>query len=425
MTDPAALETERLYSRRMTVLFLTGMWEVFALAGLRSVLIYYLVKQLGYSDASAVQIYSYAASGGLLLGLIGGVVADRVLGLKVSVLGGASLMGIGSLALVNPDFLIVGLTLLALGTGLFNPAVNAQVGLIYPDDDPRRTSAFLTFKVGCNIGAVVAPLVFGVVGVAYGWNWCFLISAIGMAIAIATFLYGRGWLPEDEPRSSLKPVARAPFSEATSLVILGAATIGCVLFWTAYKQIETTIALWADSELDRNFNMFGTVLTMPAAWVQAINPIMVFAFAPVLTWFWARTIRQAGTGEDLARMMFGCVMLASGFFIVALSGLLSGGEQVSLFWLIAALVPLTLGELYFQPAGQALFLRLAIRRMTALYLSLFNLTAFAAYMLTAGTGELWSEVSSSTYFLGVSAIALFALPFLVAARSVAKGTTTE
>ena len=154
----------------LTVVILTGLWEVFALAGMRAILIYYLVKQLAYADADAAQVYSLSMGASFMMSLAGALIADRWLGTRRAVVIGALLMSAGLIGLLARQLLYPALALTVLGSGLLKPSLVAMVGRLYEHDDARRDRAFVLYKAGCNAGAIFSPIVCGVLGELYGWT---------------------------------------------------------------------------------------------------------------------------------------------------------------------------------------------------------------------------------------------------------------
>lgn len=410
------------HPRGLTVLFLTGMWEVFALFGMRTILIYYLIKQLHFSSPTAVQVYSLSSAACLVMGLIGGAVADNYLGMRRAVFVGALLMAVGNSFLVFAPLLYLGLAFIAVGNGLLKPTLAAQVGLLYAHDDPRRDRAFTAYKVGCNLGAMMAPLVCGTIGAIYGWNWGFAASSIGMLVAIVIFWAGRRLVPEGGaiPRARGNPSGRTGVApsrgERDAMIIIAIAGVAGVLFWTAYKQIESTVALWADSGIDRIILIGTHALVIPAAWFQSVNPFMIFAFAPLVNWLWSRHAARVSASDDLRKMATGSLLLAGAFGILSAASLWSGNHQPGAIWLLIAIAPLTIAELYVDPIGQALFSRLAPRNLVALFVGVWFLTSLGAYLVSIWLGNMWVHVSPAVFFACTAAFALVSGPLFLAAQ---------
>src|SRR5690242_1632830 len=178
------------HPRGLFVLFLTEMWERFSYYGMRSLLVLYMVNHLfiqpdvgqrvlgftvirhfleGIFGPLAVQPLSSQIYG-LYTGFVyftpffGGLLADRVLGQRRTVVVGAILMSIGHFMMASERMFFPALITLILGNGCFKPNISTQVGLLYPPGDKRRDSAFSIFYVGINVGAFLAPLVCGTLG---------------------------------------------------------------------------------------------------------------------------------------------------------------------------------------------------------------------------------------------------------------------
>ena len=132
--------------------------------------------------------------------ILGGLLADRVLGQRRTVLLGASLMAVGHFMMASERLMLLALLVLILGNGAFKPNISTQVGLLYPPGDPRRDRAFSIFYVGINIGAFLSPLVCGTLAIAFGWHYGFAAAGIGMLIGLAIYLWAR---PRCRPTGSI------------------------------------------------------------------------------------------------------------------------------------------------------------------------------------------------------------------------------
>src|ERR1700740_251775 len=210
------------HPRGLTFLFTTEMWERFSYYGMRSLLVLYMTKFLLLEDHSADVIgpgtLRHALEGvfgpldvqplssqiwGLYTGLVyftpifGGLLADRVLGQRRTVVIGAVLMAIGHFMMASEQLFLFALLFLILGNGAFKPNMSAQVGELYPPGDPRRDRAYSIFYVGINLGAFLAPLVCGTLGERVGWHYGFAAAGVGMLIGLATYLYASPKLPPD------------------------------------------------------------------------------------------------------------------------------------------------------------------------------------------------------------------------------------
>lgn len=123
----------------------------------------------------------------------GGYIADKVLGLKYSVLLGCIIIALGHLSIglsyFYANLFFLGLAFIVIGTGLFKTCSSVMVGVLYKDGDPRRDSGFTIFYMGINLGGFVAPLICGFLQKEYGWHFGFAAGGIGMLIALLIFYF--------------------------------------------------------------------------------------------------------------------------------------------------------------------------------------------------------------------------------------------
>jgi POT family proton-dependent oligopeptide transporter len=198
-------------------LFVTEMWERFSYYGMRAILILYLTEPLagmqdaastyqpgrGLDVAAAAKMYGWYTGLVWLMPIIGGLIADRIIGTHRSMLTGAflimlghitlALSGLGALAQNEAGMAIFvgGLALIVLGTGHFKPCVSVMVGQLYGEHDPRRDGGFTIFYMGINVGAFICPFICGTLGEKVGWHWGFGSAAVGMFLGVIAYTIGR------------------------------------------------------------------------------------------------------------------------------------------------------------------------------------------------------------------------------------------
>ena len=135
------------------------------------------------------QIYGFYTALVYLTPIFGGLLADRVLGQRRTVVIGAALMAIGHFMMAVESLFLFALLALILGNGAFKPNISTQVGGLYAPGDRRRDRAYSIFYVGINVGAFLAPLVCGTLGEEAGWHYGFAAAGIGMLIGLSIYLY--------------------------------------------------------------------------------------------------------------------------------------------------------------------------------------------------------------------------------------------
>jgi len=183
----------KIHPKALFLLFFTELWERFSYYGMRALLVLYMIKALLYKDSEAFGIYGAYVSLVYATPVLGGLVADKLLGSRSAIMLGAILMAIGHFAMAfeNKIFFFVALGFLIIGNGFFKPNISTLVGKLYLEDDPRKDSAFTLFYMGINTGAFLTPLTCGTIGELYGWRYGFGLAGIGMLIGLIIFNIGR------------------------------------------------------------------------------------------------------------------------------------------------------------------------------------------------------------------------------------------
>src|SRR6188472_2410873 len=174
------------------------MWERCIYDGMRAFLILYIVTPaeqggLGFSDPDAASIYGTYTGSVWGAAILGGLVADRVLGQYRSVLVGGIIIAAGhfTLAFKTLPFFYTGLGLIVLGTGLLKPNVSTLVGSLYPQGDTRRDAGFSIFYMGINLGAFIGPLIAGYLAQRVNWHIGFASAGVGMAFGVVQYMFGK------------------------------------------------------------------------------------------------------------------------------------------------------------------------------------------------------------------------------------------
>jgi POT family proton-dependent oligopeptide transporter len=423
------------HPRGLTFLFTTEMWERFSYYGMRALLVLYMLKYLllpehaesvvglaGFRTALesvfgplapqpfASQIYGIYTGLVYLTPIFGGLLADRVLGQRRTVILGASLMAIGHFLMALEHLFLLALFVLILGNGAFKPNISTQVGHLYAPGDRRRDRAFSIFYVGINLGAFLAPLVCGTLGETLGWHFGFAAAGVGMTIGLITYLLATPSLPPDafvRREQTTTPMRR---DEWLSIFAILALMLPVSLYWATYEQQGNTIALWADQFTDRHVFAF----EIPVTWFQSFNPFMIFAFTPLVVAVWRRQgVREPST---TAKMAIGCTLNAIAYLLMALVAWNTGSGQASWLWLFAFFAIITTGELYLSPVSLSLVSKVAPARLLSMLMGVWLSTSFLGGFLAGYLGTFWSSMTKPAFFVMlaiVSAIAAAAVALLI------------
>ncbi|MGB6064874.1 MAG: peptide MFS transporter [Desulfomonilaceae bacterium] len=398
------------HPKGLFILFLTEMWERFSFYGMRALLVYYMIKQLMFSQPEASQIYGLYTGLVYFTPLFGGILADRVLGQRRTVIIGGVLMAIGHFLLAYQSMFFPALLFLILGNGAFKPNISTQVGSLYPPGDPRRDRAFSIFYAGINLGAFFSPLVCGTLGELYGWHYGFSAAGVGMVIGLTIYLFGQRWLAPDlltekglEGEKATAPLTAQEKNKVWSLIAI---CLFSAAFWAAYEQQGNTVALWADA--DTNRYLLGWVI--PASWFQSVNPALIILGTPLITSLWAWQSRKQKEPSAVAKMAFGCFLLACGFLLMIPAARLYslGGKPVSMLWLVLFNLFVTAGELYLSPVGLSLVTKLSPPRMVSMMMGVWFSSAFIGNYAAGFWGRYWEEMPKDVFFLMIAAVSFSA-----------------
>src|SRR6478736_1857943 len=325
------------------MLFMSEFWERFAFYGIRWALVLYIVAQFhgGSASGQADANLTYGSYLALVYAsaILGGYVADKVIGYQRSILLGAIFMAAGlfMIALPDPTLFKLGLATIVTGNGMFKPNISTMVGKLYSAADERRDSGFTIFYMGINAGAFVAPLLTGwlaqsVFGTADtpAYRFVFIAAGVGMLVSLVWFYLGRKGLQGiGAPPAESPGMARVGYVAAGALVTIpciylllavGAQALQLVLstlfvvisvmlllegikegavsrdktiamllifvfnimFWMFFEQAGSSFTFLADQIVDRGFGSW----TFPTGWFQSVNSIAVITLAPVIAWIW-------------------------------------------------------------------------------------------------------------------------------------------
>ncbi len=383
------------------VLFFTEMWERFSYYGMRSLLVYYMIKHLQFTQERSSEIYGLYTGFVYFTPLFGGMLADRLLGQRRTVILGAALMAVGHFLMAVESLFFPALFFLILGNGAFKPNISTQVGALYPMGDHRRDRAFSLFYMGINLGAFFSPLVCGTLGEKIGFHWGFAAAGVGMVTGLLVYLRGQKHLAPDlvmqkkeaKQQQASEPLTREEWLKVGAIFIMMALNI---VFWSVYEQQGNTMALWADADTDRVILGW----EMPASWFQSFNPLMIFLFVPLLNLFWARLDRRGKEPSSIAKMAIGCLLLGAAFLIlIPPARELAVHPKASLWWLTACTFVLTLGEIHLSPIGLSLVTKIAPARIVSMMMGVWFLSSFFGNYLSGYLGTFWEKMPREQFFL--------------------------
>ncbi len=443
------------HPKGLYLLFLTEMWERFSYYGMRGILILYLTKSyfeggLAIDEQTASLIYGFFAGFVYLAPMVGGWLADKYLGQRLSITIGGITMMLGQFALfaINTHLgLMLGLVLLIIGNGFFKPNISVIVGQLYEDGDDRRDAAFSIFYMGINLGALIAPLIIGFIAedyfttrdasgeiLTYGYKYGFLASGIGMLLGQVLFnTAAQKYLGDlgkhshnkaieaarkekaGEVEGVKKPLTKEEKDRITVIMIL---TSFVIFFWAGFEQAGSSVSLYTDKYVDRTIDMLNW--TVPTSWFQSVNPAFIVLLAPLFAIFW--TSKRGRSLSTPVKMGLGMILLGVGFlFMIFAISLYGGGvgeaptSQIALIWVVFMYFFHTIGELCLSPVGLSVVTKLAPVKLASILMAVWLAASgianilggfVAAYVEELGAFRIFGAISALVIFLGLGMIAL-------------------
>ncbi len=222
------------------MLFFAEMWERFSYYGMRALLVFYMTKGfLGYGDNKAYGVYGAYTALVYMTPFIGGMIADRLIGARRSVIIGGTLMALGHLVMTveTPLGFYLALALLIVGNGFFKPNISTIVGSLYgAHNKDKRDSGFTIFYMGINLGAAMAPLLCGAIGEKYGWHYGFGLATIGMMIGLAVFVA--------PSRVTQALIGAGAVAASAGMVFMGTQQTSWVLLTNIFVSLSLAVAAY-------------------------------------------------------------------------------------------------------------------------------------------------------------------------------------
>ena len=453
----------RSQPKGLYLLFFTELWERFGFYMVSTILVLYMSKGLSFSDSSSYLLYGAFSSMLYLMPVVGGYIADRFIGFRQSIILGAILFMIGYalMAIPGEEWLFYGLSFVILGNGFFKPNVSSIVGDLYGEHDPRRDGGFTLFYMGINLGALIPPLFAGALVAAYTWGSGFLVAAVGMIISLITFLSGQnrlgnaGFIPSTSilhKKSGyrmgfycllligivvavgiLHLLLYHPKEANIILVFASAGVIGAILFflyrelpeqrrkmiaclilifisvgfWAVYNQTFTSLMLFADRNMSKEFLGF----TIDAEFTQFFNPFFIIVLSPILSWLWVRLDQKGKNPSTPLKFSLGILFMAIGFLVLGAGVMIfnSNGES-SPWWLVLSYFIQTIGELLISPIGLAMVTRLSPKHLVGMMMGDWFLTQSVAFAIGGGLATL-SDVPKDV--TGIGSLEIYSHAFYI------------
>ena len=469
----------------LRTLFFTELWERMSYYGMRGLLVLYMTigvignPGLGWSNIEANAIYGIYAGMVYFLALPGGWLADNLLGYQKAVLYGALIIMFGHFTLAIPleQTFILGLALVAIGTGLLKPNISSIVGQLYSDDDERRDSGFTVFYMSINIGSMLGFAVCGYLGERIGWHWGFGAAGIGMLLGVLQFIFFKDNLGEaglypnsmsQQRRQSLKfwtistilfflvivltgilgiwnvdPVffaerfrdflvvisfvyfgylfflAGLTSNEKKNVLMLLLLFVGAAAFWSGFDQSAGSLSIFTRDYVNLTFGSFQA----PVSWTQFLNPLFVVMFAPFFAYLWIYLGKRNLNPNTPIKFAIGLIFMGLGFIVMLYAveyALISA--PVGVQWLLLTYLLHTFGELVLSPVGLSAFSRYSPKKYLGQMMGLWFLASSLGGVLAGLLGGEATETGLTSmtpifteliYYYFILAVVLIGLSFFI------------
>lgn len=409
------------HPKGLFILFTTEMWERFSYYGMRALMVLTLIAGtdalnpgFGWSAPSALMLYGWYTGLVYFTPLFGGWFADNFLGQRRAIVLGGIIMAIGQFTLAyavpgNINLFYVGLFCLVIGNGFFKPNISTLVGELYPQGDRRRDAAFTIFYMGINLGAFLSPLIASTLGEnpMYGWKYGYLVAGIGMVLSVIIQLaLGDRYLGKvgHEPSAKLSLAKNGgvkqplTYEERDRIKVMFVIFVFVVLFWASFEQAGGLMNIYASERTDRLLPTFN--FEIPAGWFQSMNPFYVILLAPFFSIFWSKL--GSKNPSTPTKMVFGLLLTAVAFLIMVGAVIdQKANGLASMWWLAAAYLFQSMGELCISPVGLSMTTKLAPLRFASLMMGLWFLINFFASILAGFVGSYAEHFGEMAIFGGI------------------------
>lgn len=429
------------YPKQLWYLFFSEMWERFSFYGMRGMLVVFMVSQLSMGETTANLQYGATQAWVYAFTFIGGLFADKILGLRRSLFWGGLLMIVGSVILaVDPkSFFFLGISFTIVGTGFFKPNISSMVGQLYKDGDVRRDAGFSLFYAGVNLGALIGGYI--CIAVAKGslwssfipeplrWNFAFGFASVVMIISLLTFTQTQKSLGEIglSPLRHLEDSKRKIFEIATYIgslaiipviilmvanteytdyfmMVIGPASVlylfyemknfsrsenlkllaalvfivFSIFFWAFFEQSGGSLSLFAAN------NLHNTVLGVeldPNGVNNSANSLFVIGFAALVGMAWLWMAKKKIEPNTVVKFGLGFLFLAGGFWVFYYTKFFAGPDgKTSLDLFTFGWFIITFGELCLSPIGMSAMTKLSPQKTQAVIMGMWFLaSAYGQY----------------------------------------------
>ena len=425
-SSPASAPTEQLdraflgHPKGLGYLAFTEAWERFSYYGMQTLLVLYMVKELllsghiehvwffepirrlyglqGQPLASAI-FGTYTAMV-YLTPILGGFLADRVLGKRRTVLAGAATMALGHFLMAFEQTFLFALLCLVAGCGMFKGNLASQVGALYKPEDGRRADAFQIYYLAINAGVITTPLIVGTLGETVGWHWGFAAAGIGMLIGLSIYIAGQKYMPKEDFIRSGAPAGakRPPLGREERLLTFALIFLIPVLAVAIVpnNQIFNAYLVWGNEQFDLVF--FGKKL--PTTWLVTFDSITSVAFLAAVALFYRWYGKRRREPDEITKIIIGSAFSMLGMLCLVMAAVSRpAGGKIGLLWPMAFHLINSIAFAHIMPVSLAFFAKLAPATINSTVMGLYYLAFFGANALVGWVGGLYEKWPTTRFWL--------------------------
>ena len=417
------------HPKGLYILFFTELWERFSYYGMRAILVLFLISSVngdnpgfGWEESDALSLYGTYTMLVYVMSIAGGIIADKFLGQKKTVMLGGILLcfGHGILAVEALWAFYTGLALIVLGVGGLKPNISTMVGGLYPLGDDRRDKGFTIFYIGINVGAFLSALAVGYLGENYGWHYGFGLAGIGMLFGQAVFVWGQKFLTgvgeatkdlsPAEAEAKNRPLTKVEIDRMKVMLI---SFLLIIVFWGAFEQAGGLMNIYTAQKTDLYLGFLD--FTVPASWFQSVNAFFIITLGVPIAAFWYNWKKKGKESSSLFKMAIGVIIMGWGFLFMSAATIEfeSQGES-AMYWLVLAYLFHTVGELCASPVALSFITKLAPLKYASLMMGAYFAATGLGNKVAGLVGE-WSQSAGELEIFTGIAVFCTAIGLLVIA----------
>jgi proton-dependent oligopeptide transporter, POT family len=345
--------------------------------------------------------------------LLGGWLADRVLGRTRTVTLGAVLMLIGTFLLALNQTFLIALAVLLAGVGCFKGNIASQVGDLYRIDDKRRAAGFQIYFMGIQLAVIISPIICGTLGERVDWHLGFVAAGVGMAVALAIYLAGRRNFPPEPVRKTGAKELRPPLTgrDLGAVILLVALLPVLALSLVGNQEIFNAYLPWAE----KNYQLTFFHWTVPVTWMLSFDAVFSSVTMIGVISFWRWYGKHHREPDEITKIVIGVAIsaLAPLTLAAASATVAVTGHPVTLGWAVAFHLLNDLGFANVLPVGMALYSRAAPKGLGGTMIAVYYVHLFFANTMIVGPlGGLLGTMPDTRFWLlhvGLMAVSVLLL----------------